>query len=202
MGTARALLCVFAGCFVAARALISDDGAFPRRLPRFFEDLFLFERNFNFPRYDTALSSGQSLTPDFHVLGELPFGGGVPGVEVFCDESKLLVLVGKRASGVVLTADDLRLGDSCLSNQDLPNQHVFAYRVDECGTTRVVSGFNSSRRFPDNFGFRPGCVAGGKWRRGGLHQHTLDKADKSPDMVAASFLGAPHLRPQKVSMVK
>lgn len=186
---------------MAARALISDDGTFPQRLPRFFEDLFLFERNFNFPRFDTALSSGQSLTPDFRVLGELPFVGGVPIVEVFCDESKLLVLVGKVASEVALTADDLRLGDNCLSNQDLPNQHVFAYSVGECGTTRVVSRFNSRRKFPHDFGLRPDCVAGGKWR-GGLHQHTLDKSDKSPNVVASSSLGTPHLCPQKVSMVK
>uniref|UniRef100_A0A3B5KEN8 ZP domain-containing protein n=1 Tax=Takifugu rubripes TaxID=31033 RepID=A0A3B5KEN8_TAKRU len=57
----------------------------------------------------------------------------------------LSVLVEKRAGHVVLTADALQLGDNCYSNQDLPNQHAFIYGVDECGTARVVSGFDAFR---------------------------------------------------------
>lgn len=74
------------------------------------------------------------------MLGQLPSVSGLPKVEVFCDDSKLSVLVGKRAGRVVLTAEELQLGDNCYSNQDLPNHHAFVYSLDECGTARVVSG--------------------------------------------------------------
>lgn len=142
MGTAEVFLCVFAGCFVAAGAVINQDGMIPLHHPGFFENLFLFDQNFDFPQYDTIFSSSQTRRPDFHMLGQLPSIPGVPKVEVFCDESRLSVLVGKRAGGVALTAAELQLGDGCYSNQDLPNHHAFVYRVDECGTARVVSGSN------------------------------------------------------------
>lgn len=145
MGTAEVFLCVFAGCFVAARAVINQDGMFPLQHPGFFENLFLFDQNFDFPQYDTIFSSSQTQRPDFHVLGQLPSISGFPKVEVFCDEAMLSVLVGKRAGHVVLTADELQLGDNCYSNQDLPNHHAFVYSVDECGTARVVSGSNYFR---------------------------------------------------------
>lgn len=157
MGTAEVFLCIFAGCLVAVK---SEDGTFPRYHPGFFENLFLFEQNFDFPQYDTIFSSSQNRRPDFHMLGELPSIAGVPKVEVFCDESKLTVLVGKRAGHVALTADELQLGDNCYSTQDLPNQHVFVYGVDECGTARVVSGSNYFRQIPGSFHVRPSCVAG------------------------------------------
>lgn len=158
MGTAGVFLCVF----VAAHAVISEDGTFPQHRPQFFENLFLFEENFNFPKYDTIFSSSWTRRPDFHMLGELPSIPGVPNVEVFCDDAKLTVLVGKRAGRVVLTADELQLGDRCYRNHDLPNQHVFAYGVDECGTTRVVSGFGYFASVPRYLHFRPNCVTGGK----------------------------------------
>lgn len=192
--------CVLAGCFAAARAVISEDGLFPRHRPQFFENLFLFDENFDFPKYDTIFSSSRDQRPDFHMLGELPSIPGVPSVEVFCDGGKLTVLVGKRAGHVVLTADELQLGDGCFRNQDLPNQHVFAYSVEECGTTRVVSGFGY---FPSLSGYlhlELNCVTGGK-RCGGVHEHALDKADATSNMVAGAFLGAAQLRPQKVHML-
>lgn len=200
MGTAGLFLCLFAGSFVAARALISEDGTFSQHRPQFFESLFRFEDNFDFPKYDTIFSSSRTRRPDFHMLGELPSIPGVPKVDVFCDDVKLTVLVGKRAGRVLLTADELQLGDRCYRSHDLPNQHVFAYGVDECGTTRVVSGlgyFASLSRYLD---LRANCVAGGK-RCGGVHQHTLDKSDTTSNLVAGSFLGAPQLCPQKVHLL-
>lgn len=145
MGMAEVFLCVFSGCFVAVCAVINQDGTFPRHHPGFFENLFLFDQNFDLPQYDTIFSSSQSRRPDFHMLGELPSFEDVPKVEVFCDDSKLTVLVGKRAGRLALTADSLQLGDNCYSNYDLPNQHAFVYGVDECGTARVVSGSNYLR---------------------------------------------------------
>lgn len=200
MGTAGVVLCVFAGCFVAACAVLVEDGAFPQHRPQFFENLFLFEENFDSPQYDTIFSSSRTRQPDFHMLGELPSVPGLPKVEVFCDGVKLTVVVGKRAGCVALTADELQLGDRCYANHDLPNQHVFAYGVDECGTTRVVSGFGCFGSIPRHLHFRSDCVAGGK-RCGGVHKHTLDKSDTTSNMVAGSFLGWPQLRPQKVGVI-
>lgn len=146
MGTAAAFLCALVGCAVAATG---EDEAFPPRHPGFFENLFRFEQDFDFPWHDTIFSSGRTWRPDFHVLGELPSFAGVPRVEVFCDQSKLTVLVEKKVGRAPLTADELQLGDGCHSNQDLPNQHVFAYGADECGTTRAVSGSDCPRKLPD-----------------------------------------------------
>lgn len=199
MRTAGAFLCVFVGCFVAAGAVISEDGLFPQHLP-FFENLLLFEEDFDFPKFDTIFSSSRTQRPDFHMLGELPSIPGVPQVEVFCDDVKLTVLVGKRAGHVVLTADELQLGDRCYRNHDLPNQHVFAYSLDECGTTRVVSGFGYFASLPRYLHLKLSCVTGGK-RRGDVHKHTLDKSDTTSDTVAASFRGAPQLRPRKVHLL-
>lgn len=123
---------------MTADAGISEDGAFR---PHFFENLFRFEENLDFPTYDTIFSSSRSRRPDFHRMGELPSVAGVPTVDVFCDDGRLTVLVAKRAGHVLLSADELQLGDGCSRSHDLPKHHVFAYGVDECGTTRVVSGF-------------------------------------------------------------
>lgn len=142
MGTAGVFVCVFVGYLAVARAVILEDGVFLQYRPQLFENLFLFEENFDFPKYDTIFSSSRTRGPDFHMLGELPPIPGVPKVEVFCDDKQLTVLVGKRAGSVVLAADELQLGDRCYRNHDLPDRHVFAYSVDECGTSRVVSGFD------------------------------------------------------------
>lgn len=77
--------------------------------------------------------------PDFHMLADLPPIMNVPKVEVFCDESKLTLLVDKMSNGVPLAAEEIQLGDGCFSNRDLPSQFVFTYGLDECGTTPVVS---------------------------------------------------------------
>ncbi|CAG09906.1 unnamed protein product [Tetraodon nigroviridis] len=200
MGTAGVFFCVFVSCFAAAYGVISEDGLFPQHRPQFFENLFLFEENFDSPKYDTIFSSSRTQRPDFHMLGELPSIPGVPKVEVFCGDEKLTVVVGKRAGHVVLTANDLQLGDRCYSNHELPNQHVFAYSVDKCGTSRVVSGFGYFASVLRHLHFSPDCVTGGK-RCGGVHKHTLDKSGTTSNMVAGSFLGAPQLRPQKVRLL-
>lgn len=199
MGTAGVFLCVFVGCFVGAYAVSSEDRMFSQHRPQFFENLFLFEENFDFPKYDTIFSSSRTQRPDFHMLGELPSITGVPKVEVFCDDVKLIVLVGKRVGHVVLTPDELQLGDRCYRNHDLPNQHVFAYSVNECGTTRVVSGFGCFA-VSINLVFRPNYVPGGKWC-GDVHKHSLDKSDTTSIMVAGSSFSAPQLRPQKVRLL-
>ncbi|XP_044023878.1 zona pellucida protein C [Siniperca chuatsi] len=138
MGTVELLLCVFVGHFIAAQSVINEqDAMFFQALPGFFEDIvpFPFKRNFDFTPYDTIFSSWQTRTPDFHMLAELPPIVNVPKIEVFCDESKLTLLVDKRSNGVTLTGEEIQLGDGCYSNGALPNQFVFTYSLDECGTT-------------------------------------------------------------------
>ncbi|GLD56235.1 zona pellucida sperm-binding protein 3-like protein [Lates japonicus] len=62
----------------------------------------------------------------------------VPRVQVFCDESRLTVLVDKKSYGVTLTGEEIQLGDGCYSNGERPNQFVFTYGVDECGTAQEM----------------------------------------------------------------
>lgn len=142
MGIIELGLCIFVGQFVAVQSVIkAQDGAFAQNSPSFFENLmrFPFERNFDFTPYDTIFSSWRTRTPDFHMLAELPPVMKVPRIQVFCDESQLTVLVDKRSDGVMLTVEEMQLGDGCYSNREQPNQFVFTYSVNECGTSHVVS---------------------------------------------------------------
>ncbi|XP_049917993.1 zona pellucida protein C [Epinephelus moara] len=159
MGTTEIFLCLLLGHLISAQSVIR------KQAPPFFEDVpgyfgnFRpfpkmrpfhhimpfdnmrpppFERNFDFTPYDTIFSSWRTPSPDFHMLVELPPIMIIPRIEVFCDESKLTVLVDKRSNGDTLTGEELQLGDGCYSNRELPNQFVFTYSVDECGTTADV----------------------------------------------------------------
>lgn len=118
-----------------------QDDAFPREFPGFFDYIspFPFKRNFDFTPYDTIFSSWRTRIPDFHMLSEFPPIMHVPNVEVFCDVSELTLRVDKRLNGVILSAEEIQLGDGCYSNRVLPHQFVFVYRLDECGTAHVVS---------------------------------------------------------------
>ncbi|XP_035529329.1 zona pellucida protein C [Morone saxatilis] len=141
MGTIEIVLCVFVGHFVAVQSVMSEqDARYPQHFPGFFDNImpFPFKRHFDFPPYDTIFSSWRTQAPDFHMLAEFPPLMGLPQVEVFCDESKLTLLVDKRSSGVMLTREEIQLGNGCYSNRELPNQFVFTYGLDECGTTRVM----------------------------------------------------------------
>ncbi|XP_023255671.1 zona pellucida sperm-binding protein 3-like [Seriola lalandi dorsalis] len=72
------------------------------------------------------------------MLADLPPIMNVPRVQVFCDESRLTVLVDKRSYGVMLKVEEIQLGDGCYSNRERPNQFVFTYSVNECGTTQAI----------------------------------------------------------------
>lgn len=143
MGTMELFLCLFVARFIAVQSVILEQEAvFPQDFPGFFENLirFPFKRHFDFPPYDTIFSSWRTpTTPDFHMLGELPDIMDIPEVQVFCDESKLTVLVEKRSSSDVLAGEEMWLGAGCHSNGELPNRFVFSYSLEECGTTHVVS---------------------------------------------------------------
>lgn len=140
MGTVEILLCIFVGHFIPVHSAIEQDAAFSQAFPGFFENIlrFPFERNFDFTPYDTIFSSWQTRTPDFHMLAELPPIMKVPKVQISCDESQLTLLVDKRFNGVTLSGDEVQLGDGCYSNRELPNQFVFTYSFDQCGTTHSV----------------------------------------------------------------
>lgn len=142
MGTMELFLCVFVGHFIAVQSVVNEqDATFPQDFPGFFDNIMPFprRRNFDFPPFDTIFSSWRTRAPGFHMLAELPPIMHVPKIEVFCNESKLTLLVDKRSSGVVVTGEELRLGDGCYSNRELPHQFVFTYSLYECGTARVVS---------------------------------------------------------------
>ncbi|KAG7463191.1 hypothetical protein JOB18_012171 [Solea senegalensis] len=135
-------LCVFLGCSVSGDSVIDGHALtqMPYTFPGFFPEFepLPFEGIFDFPPYDAVFSSWPTPGPDFHMLAELPPMMNVPRMQVFCDESRLSVLVDKRINGAVLTAEELQLGNGCSSNGERPNQLVFTYSVDECGTTQKM----------------------------------------------------------------
>lgn len=136
------LLCVFVGCFVAAQSVIHiEDSTFPLEFSKFFEGVnrFPFERDFVPIPYDTIFSSWPKPTPDFHLLNKWPSILDFPRVEVSCNDSRMKVYVGKVLGGITLTEAEVQLGDGCYRTDELPNQFVFIYNLDECGTSRVVS---------------------------------------------------------------
>lgn len=137
------LCCALAGRLVAAQSMVNiEDFTFPEEFPEFSPGIgpFPFEENLLDAPYDTIFSAWPTRTPDFHMLGDWPSVFPGPRVEAFCDDSRLLVLVGKDlGGGVALTGADVRLGDGCYRTSELPKQFVFAYQSDECGTSHVVS---------------------------------------------------------------
>ncbi|KAK5857157.1 hypothetical protein PBY51_010420 [Eleginops maclovinus] len=141
MGSIQIFLCVSLAHLIAAQLVIKkQDATFFQDVEQLVDNIrpFPFESNFDFTPYDTIFSSWRTLHPDFHKLAELPPTMIVPRVEVFCDDSKLTLLVDKSSNGVILTREELQLGGGCYSNRQLPNQFVFAYSLDECGTTPVM----------------------------------------------------------------
>ncbi|XP_034713618.1 zona pellucida protein C isoform X2 [Etheostoma cragini] len=141
MGTMGIFLCLFLGQLVAAQSFIKkQDAPNFQSVPKFFNNIrpFPFERNFEYTQFDSIFKSWGTRSPDFHMLAELPPITIVPRVEVFCDESKLTLLVDKRSNDGMLTGEELQLGNGCNSNKELPNQFVFTYSLDECGTTPVI----------------------------------------------------------------
>ncbi|KAK2826285.1 hypothetical protein Q5P01_020499 [Channa striata] len=139
MGKLGLFVCILVGQLVIVQSK-EQDVVFSQVFQGFSENLMPLplEANFDFTPYDTIFSSWSSQTPDFHLLAESPFVVVVPTVQVFCDESKLILLVDKSSDGVILTKEEIRLGDSCYSNRELPNHFVFTYPLDQCGTTHVM----------------------------------------------------------------
>ncbi|XP_045918022.1 zona pellucida protein C isoform X2 [Micropterus dolomieu] len=141
MGTIVLVLSIFVGQFIAVQSVIKEqDAMFSQEFPGFIENTvpFPFKRHFDLAPYETVFSSWQTRTPDFHMLAGLPPITNVPKIDVFCDEFTLTLLVDKSSIGVILTGEEMQLGDSCYSNRELPNQFVFTYSLDECGTEHVM----------------------------------------------------------------
>ncbi|KAF7202101.1 transcript variant X2 [Nothobranchius furzeri] len=143
MGPIQQVVFLFLGhCFAARSFGRPEDTLFPQDFGGFFDNnwLFPFDRNFDFPSFDTFFSSWRSWNPDFHMLAEFPPVVNVPRIQVFCDETKLTLLVDKNAFGLTLTTGDIQLGDGCYSNKELPNQLGFVYNLDQCGTVPLQNG--------------------------------------------------------------
>ncbi|XP_047467330.1 zona pellucida protein C [Mugil cephalus] len=150
MGAIHILLClVLAHSIVAGSAIRYLDAVVSQDFARFFEHMRPpNERNFDLVPFDTIFSSWGSRAPDFHLLGELPPIMTVPKVKVFCDDSKMTLLVDKRTNGLTLTGEEIQLGNGCYSNRELPDQLIFDYGFDQCGTTREVQ--NGLERFTNS----------------------------------------------------
>ncbi|XP_034531466.1 zona pellucida protein C [Notolabrus celidotus] len=147
METIELFLCIFFGHVIAVKSDILDkyqDVTFPEEFPAFFDSIgpFPFKRDFDFLP-DSLFSSWKTWSPEFHMLAGLPPVMTIPIAEVFCDESKLILLVNKRSNGVTLTGEELRLGNDCYSNGELPNQFIFTYSLDQCGTKQLMQNSNT-----------------------------------------------------------
>ncbi|XP_012717571.2 zona pellucida protein C isoform X1 [Fundulus heteroclitus] len=141
MGTVQQVLwSVLWGVIAVQSFQRPEDAMFPQDFPGPFDNnwLFPFEGNLDFPPLDTIFSSWQKWSPDFHMLAEFPPTMNLPRVQVSCDETKLTLLVDKKAFGLTLTAEDIQLGNGCYSNKEEPSHLVFDYNLDQCGTTPVL----------------------------------------------------------------
>lgn len=141
MGTVQQSLWIFWWHIMAVQSFLSlEDATFPQDFSGIFDDnwLFPFERNLDFPSFDAIFNSWQAWSPGFPMLTDFP-PMNVPRVQVFCDETKLTLLIDKKAFGLTLTAEELQLGNGCYSNKEQLNHLVFIYNLDQRGTIPVVS---------------------------------------------------------------
>ncbi|XP_028294421.1 zona pellucida protein C [Gouania willdenowi] len=113
------------------------DVAFPTDYPGFLDNSlpFSFERRFDFTSRDPFFKSW--WTPDLSVFAEFPLTVQ-PRVQVFCDDSKLTLLIDKKSFGLEWTEGEMQLGDGCYPNGELPFQYVFSYSYDQCGTLSTI----------------------------------------------------------------
>lgn len=136
------ILGVFVGFFVAAQSVAHvEDSAVSQEFSSLSEGVapFAVKKHFAPIPIDAIFSSWPMPSAHFRLLDDWPPIPIVPRVEVSCDHSKLQVLVWKDFAGVTLTAEQVQLGDGCYRTSELPTQLVFSYRLDECGTSYVVS---------------------------------------------------------------
>ncbi|XP_077477404.1 zona pellucida protein C [Stigmatopora argus] len=89
-----------------------------------------YEISSDFISFDTIVNPWRVRVPDF--------GPRIPAVQVYCDESELILLVDKRLGEFTLNRAEIKLGDGCYSNSELPNQLMFTYGYDQCGTNHEV----------------------------------------------------------------
>ncbi|CAJ1073918.1 zona pellucida protein C [Xyrichtys novacula] len=146
MGTIEIVLCVFLGHVIAVQSVIinrDQDATYAEEFLVSLDSIRPFPVRTNSDFFaNTLFNSLKSWSPEFPMLSELPPFMNIPTVEVFCDESTLTVLVNKRSNGVMLTGEELWLGNGCTSSGELPNHFVFTYLLDECGTTEMLQNGN------------------------------------------------------------
>ncbi|KAF6717921.1 Zona pellucida sperm-binding protein 3 [Oryzias melastigma] len=150
MGTLQLFLCIFFCHIISAESHLryDDDSVVFRDFGGVLENkLFPFDRDFELLPFNDIFGSWRNWPPAFHMDPGFPPFMNAPRVQVSCDEDKLTVVVDKKTFGLALTAADVQLGDNCRSNTELPDQLVFSYQLDECGTKSVlqngVKGFTN-----------------------------------------------------------
>ncbi|XP_061897813.1 zona pellucida protein C [Entelurus aequoreus] len=138
----------------------SAETVFSQHVQGFFQNIlpFPFEISNDFGPFDSIFSSWRTTIPDFEMFAELSPLMNVPEVQVYCDESELILLVDKNVGDVTLSRGEIQLGDGCYSNSELPNQLMFTYSFDQCGTSHEMQNgldvlsnalhFNSRRLTP------------------------------------------------------
>uniref|UniRef100_A0A3P9I2E5 ZP domain-containing protein n=1 Tax=Oryzias latipes TaxID=8090 RepID=A0A3P9I2E5_ORYLA len=163
MGTLQLFLSiVFCHIISAESHLRDDDSVVFRDFGGVLEnELFPFDRDLELLPFNDIFGSWRSWPPSFHMDPGFPPFMTAPRVQVSCDEQKLTVVVDKKTFGLTLSAAEVQLGD-CHSNTELPDQLVFSYQLDECGTKSVLQ--DGVKGFTNNVNLNPGKTLHPWWQ--------------------------------------
>ncbi|XP_077402082.1 zona pellucida protein C [Vanacampus margaritifer] len=127
----------------------------------------------------------RARVPRFALLAELSPIVKVPSVQVYCDESELIVLVDKKLGDVTLNRDEIQLGDGCYSNSELPRQLMFTYGYDQCGTSHEVE--KGSDMFSNVLHFSPRNVLNMRLITSTVHVSCIPNRSKEPNLPYQTF---------------
>ncbi|KAM9786414.1 zona pellucida protein C isoform 1-T1 [Syngnathus typhle] len=107
-------------------------------------------------------------------------------VQVYCDESELILLVNKRLGDVILNRDEIQLGDGCYSNSELASQLIFTYRYDQCGTRHEME--KGLDVFSNFLHFSPRKVFNSRLTPSTVHISCIPNRSNEPNLPYQTFL--------------
>ncbi|XP_057715050.1 zona pellucida protein C [Corythoichthys intestinalis] len=122
MGMLEVIWCVFVGHFLLFHSAGTVGLRNLHTLP--------YEISNDFIWFNTIFNPWRAQIPELSMK--------VPTVQVYCDESELILLVDKRLGEFILNRAEIILGDGCYSNSELPSQLMFTYGYDQCGTSHEM----------------------------------------------------------------
>ncbi|XP_061651964.1 zona pellucida protein C isoform X2 [Phyllopteryx taeniolatus] len=172
MGGLEVILHAFVGHLLLVH--VSEAVFFQNSLP------LLYEMSDDFVWFNTIFNPWRARTPEFGIFAKLSSVMKVPAVQVYCDERELTLLVDKRTGDATFSREDIRLGDGCYSNSELPSQLMFTYGTDQCGTShKVEKGLDV---FSNSLHFSPGKVFNMRLTPSAVHVSCIPNRSKEPNL--------------------